>query len=173
LPLTGLKNNHYCVFQNSKEETVKIILLLVLISTTLMVGISSAQEHWTEGPVWGCSAYRTKDGQFDNYMKYLRENYLPSSEESKKEGLILDTKMFVQDPATPNDWDVLICTLYPSYGKAMDYSKEDDDKLKAIAAKQYKTSDEEKQREATKKRYDMRTFLGRTYPREVKLRPAQ
>jgi hypothetical protein len=152
---------------------VKIVLLSVLIFTSVTVGISSAQEHWTEGPVWGCSAYRTKDGEFDNYMKYLRENYLPQSEESKREGLILDTKLFVQDPTTPTDWDVLICTLYPSYAKALDYSKDDDDKSKAIAAKHFKTKDEDKQRDATKKRFEMREYLGTTYPREVKLRPLQ
>ena len=31
-----------------------------------------AQEHWTEGPVWECTTYRTNPGMFDAYMKYIR-----------------------------------------------------------------------------------------------------
>jgi hypothetical protein len=152
---------------------VKSVIFTLIFCFALMVGFARAQEHWTEGPVWACSSFATKDGQFDNYMNYLRENYLPGSEEQKKAGLILDTKMFIGDVSAPNDWDVLICTLYPSFGKAMDYNAEDDAKFKEIASKQYKTSDEEKQREMTAKRYNMRTFLGTKYVREVKLRPAK
>ena len=33
---------------------------------------AAAQEHWTEGPVWQCDAYRTSPGQFDAYLKYIR-----------------------------------------------------------------------------------------------------
>lgn len=64
----------------------------------------------------------------------------------------------------------MICTLYPSYGKVLDYSKEDDDKQKAISAKHFKTSDEDKQQQTTAKRFEMRDFVGTVYVREVKLR---
>ena len=130
-----------------------------------------AQEHWTEGPVWEVSFYRTKQGHFDDYMKYLRTHYLPQTAESKKQGLILDTKVFVKDPTSPNDWDVCIATLHSSYGKALDYSKEDEDKSDAIAAKHFKTEDEKKQDEQTTPRFEMRDFIGSQYVREVNLRP--
>src|SRR5262245_3908279 len=41
-----------------------------------------AQEHWTEGPVWACEAYRTSPGQFDAYLKYIRTNVEPQNIES-------------------------------------------------------------------------------------------
>jgi hypothetical protein len=132
-----------------------------------------AQEHFTEGPVWECSSYRTKPGQFDSYMKYLRTNFIPTTDEGKKQGLILDRKMFVKAPSSPHDWDVLICTLFPSFGKAMDYSASDEDKWKAIEAKHYKTTDEAKQREMSAKRFEMREFLGTEFVREVNLKPMQ
>ena len=149
---------------------MKVWAAVVGACVVLAAGTAGAQEHWTEGPVWSCSAYRTKPGQFDEYMKYLRQNYAVTTPEEKKQGLILDSKLFVQTPTRPDSWDVLICDLYPSFGKAMDYNAGDDEKGKAIAAKHYKTGDQDKQREAAAKRLAMRDFLGTTYPREVTLR---
>jgi hypothetical protein len=66
---------------------------------------------------------------------------------------------------------VMICNLHASYGKALDYSKADDDKTKAILAKQWKTPDEQKQQEAAKPRLEMRKFVGTSYVQEVTLKP--
>lgn len=150
---------------------MKASAVAVGLSLVMAAGAASAQEHWTEGPVWACSAYRTKQGQFDDYLKYLRQNYAVTTAEAKKQGLILDSKLFVQVPARPDDWDVLICSLYPSFAKALDFNASDDEKNKAISAKHYKTSDQDKQREVAAKRFAMRDFLGTTYPREVSLKP--
>ena len=43
--------------------------------------------------------------------------------------------------------------------------------MKAIAAKHYKTSDEQKQNEMASKRFEMRDFRGTRYVREVTLKP--
>lgn len=134
-------------------------------------GVSLAQEHWTEGPVWNVSFYRTAPGRFDDYMKYLRSNYLVTTAESKKQGLILDSKVFVKTPSDANDWDVAVATLYPSYGKALDFNQADDAKSKAIASQHFKTPDQDKQREMTSQRFEMRRALGSMYTREVTLRP--
>lgn len=130
-----------------------------------------AQENWTEGPVWGCGTYRTEPGQYQAYVKYLRATALPIAVEQKKQGLILDFKVFVQAPHDANDWDVMVCSLHANYAQALDYNKADDDKLKAIRAKQFKTADEQKQQELTKGRLEMRKFISQTYVREVNLRP--
>ncbi len=132
-----------------------------------------AQEHWTEGAVWECSAYRTSPGQFDNYLNYIRKNVEPQNEAAKKQGLVLDYRTFVHTPRDQNDHDILFCTLYPSFGKALDYSKDDEAKADAIASKHYATADEEKQREMAAPRLEMRTFMGTSYHREVTLRPAK
>lgn len=151
--------------------TLRGTSLVLSVLAALVAGEAVAQEHYTEGPVWECSAYRTTPGHFDDYMTYLRGNYVATSAESKKQGLILDTKIFLKTPSDATDYDVLICTLYPSFGKAMDYSAEDEAKGKAIAAKHYQTTDEKKQQELTAKRYAMRDFRGTTYVREVTLKP--
>jgi hypothetical protein len=136
----------------------------------LLEGVAVAQEHWTEGPVWNIEFYRTTPGHFDDYLKYLRQNFMPQSEESKKQGLILDQKIFVKDPTGPSDWDIAFATLYKNMA-ALDYSAELDKKSKAIAEKHYKTADEDKQREMIKPRLDWRTFLGTQLVREVSLKP--
>jgi hypothetical protein len=149
---------------------MKRLYLAVAVSCLVAPPIL-AQEHFTEGPVWVCGAYRTKQGHFDDYMKYLRESFVPQTQESKKAGLILDSKVYLHVPETPNDPDVLICTLHASFGKALDYDAAADAKGKDIASKHFKTADEEKQREIAAKRFAFRDFIGTSHYREVNLKP--
>lgn len=149
----------------------RIIELIAVACYAVLASSAPAQEHWTEGPVWEVSFYRTKPGQFDVYMTYLRTNFLSITEEGKKQDLILERKVFVKAPKDPRDWDVAIAILYPSFGKALDFNQGDEDKSKAIQAKHYKTEDEKKQQEVTAKRFEMRDFIGTELVREVNLRP--
>jgi hypothetical protein len=134
---------------------------LAAVALALASANAAAQEHWTEGPVWACEAFRTASGQFDPYLKYIRTHVEPLNIEAKKQGLILDYKTFVKAPQDPNDY------------KALDYNEENDKKGEAIAAAHFATPDEDKQAEMIKPRLDMRTYLGTTYVREVTLRPAE
>jgi hypothetical protein len=147
--------------------------VIVGLSLTLTAGVAAAQEHWTEGPVWQCSAYRTAEGRFDDYMMYLRGNSAAIYGESKKQGLILDWKVYVRPPSRTDDWDVLVCSLFPSFAKALDYDAADEEKAKAVSTKHWKTADEQKQRELGAKRYELRRFLGTSYFREITLKPLQ
>lgn len=133
---------------------------------------SIAQDHWTEGPVWQIDYYRTKPGKFDDYMKYIRSSVAPQTAESKRQGLILDQKVFVNpSPHDEKDWNIAFATLHANFGKALDYNADDDAKGKAIAEKQYKTRDEEKQRELTAPRFTWRDYIRTSYVREVNLKP--
>jgi len=141
------------------------MFFLVLAATTF------AQEDYTEGTVRAVSYYRTNPGQFDNYMKYLRENFLPQQEEVKKQGLILDYYLLLNQPANPKDWDVAVVYVHKNFGDALDFNQGETDKMKEIAAKHYKTKDEDKIRELAGKRLSMREFLGVKYLREINLKP--
>lgn len=132
---------------------------------------AAAQEHWSEGPVWECAAYRSNPGMFDTYMEYVRSHATAINAEAKKQGLILDFKTFVKAPANPNDWDFMTCTAFESFARALDYNQADEEKFDAISAKHWSTADEAKQRELSSTRLGMRTFLGTTLMREVNLRP--
>jgi hypothetical protein len=151
----------------------RFIGLVAITCCTLLSPIGYAQDHYTEGNVREVSFYRTKPGQFDEYMKFLRSNFLPLSEELKKQGLIVDFRVMVKTPHDMSDWDVAVVTIHRSYGAALDFNQGDEDKSKAIQANHYKTTDEKKQREMAARRFDMRTYLGTEYIREVNLRPLQ
>lgn len=142
------------------------VFFLVLFSAGAL-----AQEHYTEGNVRVVSFYRTKPGQFDNYMKYLRANLLPTQAEAKKQGLNEGYYILLNTPSSPDDWDIAIATMYKSFGDALDYSQSDDDKMQKIQEQHYKTSDQEKMNEMTSKRFDMRTYLGSKYFRDINLKP--
>jgi len=67
----------------------KLTLLAILICCSLgFVQRAQAQENYTEGPVWEVDYYRTKPGKFDDYLKYLRENYAKSVAKQKQAGII-------------------------------------------------------------------------------------
>ena len=89
----------------------------------------------------------------------------------EEQGLVLDTKFLLNIPRDANDWDIAIATLYPSFAKALDFNQGDEDKRKAIAEKQFKTKDEDKQQEMIAPRLFMRDALGTRYLREVNLKP--
>ncbi len=151
----------------------RIVTTVAFLCLVLGAGVAGAQDHWTEGPVWLCESYRTLPDQFDNYMKYIREFYLPMMEVGKEQGLIVDHKVFVKDLSDPHDWDVLFCTLFSDYGAAMDYDAEIDAKWDALAAERYGTDDEDKQTEMIAPRLKMREFVGANHIREVTLKPIE
>ena len=151
----------------------RITMFAFIAICALTASPSFAQEHYTEGNVREVSFYRTKPGQFDEYMKYLRANFLPQQEEAKKQGLIVGYSVLLKTPATADDWDVAIVTLHKSFGAALDYNQGDEDKMKAIAEKHYKTADQAKQREMGAKRFEMRDYHGTNFLREVTLKPMQ
>jgi hypothetical protein len=133
----------------------------------------AAQEHWTEGPVWECSSYRTNPGQFDTYLNWIRAHSEPINAEAKKQGLILDFKTFVQPPRDADDYDVMFCTLFSSFGQALDFNPGDDAKFEAISAAHWGTADNKEQLAKSAPRLEMRKFIGSDYVREVTLRPAK
>jgi len=147
------------------------VFVLPLFFLMLFSAGTFAQEHYTEGNVRVVNFFKTKPGQFDNYMKYLRANYLPTQEEAKKQGLIVGYSVMLSNPTSEDDWDVAIATLHKSFGDALDYNQSDDDKMQKIQENHYKTSDQEKMDEMTAKRFDMRTYTGTRYLREVNLKP--
>ena len=152
---------------------MKRAFVATFVCLVALTGTAIAQEHFTQGPVWACSAIRTTEGHFDDYMEYLRGKYNTMQQESIKAGLLKDTKVFVQAPSDPNDYDVLICDLFENAAKAMDYSAANEAKSDELSAKVYGTPDQDAQEEMTKPRFELRKILGTTYVREVTLKPLE
>jgi hypothetical protein len=78
------------------------------------------QEHYTEGPVWRVSLIRVKPTHMDEYLTSLQQSSKPFFDEEKRQGLIVDYKVFLKETEhTPDDWDLCVAIEYKNYA-AMD-----------------------------------------------------
>jgi len=92
-----------------------LVVFLLLLAPALF-----AQEHYSEGPIWRITLIRVKPTHMDEYLASLRQTIKPLYEEEKRQGLILDYKVFFkQTKNNPEDWDICIAVQYKNYA-AMD-----------------------------------------------------
>jgi hypothetical protein len=88
---------------------------LLLLTPALL-----AQEHYTEGPIWRVQLIRVKPTQMDAYLTSLRQSTKPLIEEEKRQGMIMDYKIFLKETKnSPEDWDICIAVQYKNHA-AMD-----------------------------------------------------
>lgn len=82
----------------------------------LFVPAVFAQENYTEGPVWRVSLIRVKPNHMDEYLTSLREVSKPFIEEEKRQGLIVDYKIFLKETQNnPQDWDICLAVEYKNH----------------------------------------------------------
>lgn len=91
------------------------LVLVVLLAPALF-----AQEHYTEGPVWRVELIRVKPTKMDAYLTSLRQATKPFIDEEKKQGMIIDYKVFLKATKNnPEDWDICVAIQYKNWA-AMD-----------------------------------------------------
>ncbi|HYN15446.1 MAG TPA: hypothetical protein VES66_06625 [Terriglobales bacterium] len=92
-----------------------------LLPFVLLFGLQLvAQEHYTEGPVWRVTTIRVKPTQMDAYLTSLRQSTKPFLDEEKRQGIIMDYKVFLKETNDgPKDWDIALAVLYKNHA-AMD-----------------------------------------------------
>jgi hypothetical protein len=82
----------------------------------LLVPVLFAQEHYTEGPVWRVQLIRVKPTQMDAYLTSLRQSTKPLIEEQKRQGMIMDYKIFLKETKnSPEDWDICVAIQYKNH----------------------------------------------------------
>ena len=92
-----------------------LAILLLCLAPALF-----AQEHYTEGPIWRIQLIRVKPTQMDAYLTSLRQSTKPLIEEEKKQGVIMDYKIFLKETKNnPEDWDMCVAIEYKNHA-AMD-----------------------------------------------------
>jgi hypothetical protein len=75
-----------------------------------------AQEHYTEGPVWRVTLIRVKPTHMDDYLTMLRQSTKSVYEENKKQGSIIDYKVFLKETKnSPEDRDICIAVEYKNH----------------------------------------------------------
>jgi hypothetical protein len=89
-----------------------------LALVTLFAVQGFAQEHFTEGPVWNVTFIRVKPAQFDAYLSNLQQNAKLAYDEAKRQGVIMDYKVFLkQTKSSPQDWDIALALLYKNHAQ--------------------------------------------------------
>jgi hypothetical protein len=97
------------------KQFCRLVLLVLLLAPAMF-----AQEHYTEGPIWRVQLIRVKPTQMDAYLTSLRQSTKPLIEEQKKQGVIVDYKVFLKlTKANPEDWDICVAIEYKNFA-AMD-----------------------------------------------------
>ena len=88
-----------------------LAVLLLLLAPALF-----AQEHYTEGPIWRIQLIRVKPTHMDEYLASLRQSTKPMYEEEKRQGLVIDYKVFFkQTKNSPEDWDICVAVQFKNY----------------------------------------------------------
>jgi hypothetical protein len=101
------------------------------VSILLFVPAVLAQEHHTEGPVWRIELVRVKPPHMDEYLASLQKASKPILEEEKRQGLIVDYKIFAKETKNnPQDWDLCLAIQYKNHA-AMDGLTAKEDAIEA------------------------------------------
>src|ERR1700724_3204587 len=97
------------------KQFVRLAAFLLLLAPA-----GFAQEHYTEGPIWRIQLIRVKPTQMDAYLTTLRQSTNPLIEEEKRQGVIMDYKVFLKETKnSPEDWDICVAVQYKNHA-AMD-----------------------------------------------------
>jgi hypothetical protein len=100
----------------------------------------------------------------DDYLKNLAGAYKATSEEAKKQGIIVDYRILIGDAANRDDFDIMLMVEYKNMA-AFDGLRE---KTDPIARKLI--GGEDVMRQANVKRLEIREILGTKTMREVTLK---
>jgi len=107
---------------------------------------------------------KTKTGMTDEYLKELAKTLKGTLEEAKKQNLVLDYKILLGNPATPQDFNILLMVESKNMA-AQDNTRE---KFDPIARKVVGTTDQ--QQAIQVKRLDIREIIGTKLMREITLK---
>jgi hypothetical protein len=140
----------------------KVLWAILFVTVVAAIPARAQSPNYEVGPVWRVTYYHIKPGQAEAFWKDFRDNLKPVYELVKKDGMITDFKVWLNDTTDhPGDWDVAVGLMFPNYA-ALDQI---DAKAATISAKHYGSRDA--MIEAGKKRADIREVVSSHLAREV------
>ena len=92
--------------------------IAIFVTSLALAGFAttvSAQERvYDNGPVWDVASIQTKPGHFNDYMKFISTTWRAEQEQLKKDGYVIDYKVFNIVDARDNEPDVILAVEYKS-----------------------------------------------------------
>jgi len=146
-------------------KKIQVIVAVITLSTA-WAGFCFAQSDapYTEGTVWNITMVKVKYGLGDQYLKALAKTFKGALDEAKKQNLILSYKILLGDPATPQDFNILLMVESKNMA-ALDNAREKFDPI----ARKIEGSVEEQEKMATQ-RLEIREIMGSKLMREITLK---
>jgi len=146
---------------------MKRVIAAAALSAAFVLTSSLAAEPgppFSNGPVWDVQQIRTKDGHFDDYIKWVSTVWKSYQEAWMKGGYTIGYKVYVVVDPRQGEPDILLCTEYKDMA-AMDVSVAEQ---YAFAAKHFGPTAQQDQQQAS--RESIRTALGDVLLREINLK---
>jgi hypothetical protein len=115
--------------------------------------------------VWRVQLIRVKPGKMDAYLTSLRKSTKPLLDEEKKQGVIMDYKVFLKETkSNPEDWDIAVALQFKNHA-ALDglAAKGEELRDKILGGKQAL-------QEVTDKRSEIREIVSSDLMQEVSLK---
>lgn len=138
--------------------------LAALFAFVVLPAFAASDRGYDNGPVWDFAAVQTKDGHFDDYMKFVTTTWKKQQEALKKAGYITDYKVYVVVDPRDNEPDIYLATQVKNmaeYDRSLD-------EMEAFFAKQFGSQDQANKEQAD--RGMIRTLRGETLTRELILK---
>ncbi len=142
----------------------------IVLSICLAISALSLNAHdqdvrqYSEGPVTEVNYIRVEYGHFEEYIDWLNSTWKPTMEAFKKDGLIIDYKVFQLTPKSPDQPNIILWITFKNGAAALDKSAEQE----AVAEKVICNT--ECQNKARVVRNGYRKVLGTEYVRELILK---
>ena len=82
-----------------------VVLILMFCDQNIY---AQSDKPYSDGPLWQVQFIRTKPGMTDLYLKNLSDGWVKEMKAAKDAGYIIDYKIFQAQPASENDWDLML-----------------------------------------------------------------
>ncbi|HET7116075.1 MAG TPA: hypothetical protein VFI29_06270 [Hanamia sp.] len=92
-------------------STITMVILLIFSQNIS----AQSDKPYTEGPLWQVQFIRTKPGMTALYLKNLSDGWIKEMRAAKDAGYIMDYKVFSAQPASENDWDLMLMYEIKNY----------------------------------------------------------
>ena len=135
-----------------------VVLILMFCDQNIY---AQSDKPYSDGPLWQVQFIRTKPGMTDLYLKNLSDGWVKEMKAAKDAGYIIDYKIFQAQPASENDWDLMLMYEIKNFAMLDGMS----DKMEALMKKDG-TNDQTLHTQAVS-RNDLRILQGGRLTREL------
>lgn len=144
----------------------KFSLVMLFLFACAISAAAQTPGNTTPGPVWRVIYIRALPGKTNDVLMDMRKNLRPVYEEAKKQGVIVDYKIYSNSTqSSPDEWNIALAIAYKNWG-AIDGSTA---KMDAISLKHY--GSEEKREAALANRRQLSQTVASKLVREQTLNP--